>query len=333
MASADLPEALASILAGELRPGLDISALKRLTGGTSHDSWAFDATDAGGAVHRLILRRDLSDERLDLPTDIEFALLSRLHAAGIAVPRPLVMTDAAGPLGTAGIVSERLAGGDVRKMMAARAAPQEGLGVKLVGLLAQLHRYDWRIGLRDIYPDPGDEAAAGLVARWKQTADGFALCDPLLRGALTWLQSHAPVATPLALVHGDFKANNLVWDGADRFVMIDWELAHIGDPLEDLAWAMVWTTPHDLVGGMLTPTGFVAAYEAATGGPVNRARLAFWQLFALVKLRIIFFQSMGLRGRTGPAHPTHVMLERAVPWLQRQMANRLTAALALEQAA
>ena len=334
-----LAGALGDILRPRFGPEVRIAGLKRLTGGTSHDSWAFDAAtstaDGTGPSHALILRRDFANELLDLPLATEFALLSRLHAAGLAVPQPLILADPSGPLGSAGVISERLVGGDVRKMMAAQSARggalPNGLGATLVGMLGQLHRLDWRAVLGDVLPDPGEGAARTLVDHWAQTGIACAGgCDPLLGAAIARLQRHAPASTPLALVHGDFKANNLVWDGADRFAMIDWELAHIGDPLEDIAWAMLWTTPHDLVGGMLDEEGFLIAYAAATGMPVDRDRLDFWRLFALVKLRVIFLKSMSLRGQGRHPHPTHVMLERAAPWLHRQIADRLTAALQRE---
>ena len=324
-AGADLSGALPALLRPALGP-VRVDGLKRLTGGTSHESWAFVATDGEGRAHPLILRRDFADELLDLPLATEFALLSRLHAAGYAVPRPLV-------LDALGIVSERLTGGDVRKMLAL-AKPPAGLGAALVSLLAGLHRLDWRATLGDVLPDPGAGAAGKLVAHWAHVAARHGGCgDPLLCAALAWLERRAPQATPLALVHGDFKANNLVWDGGARFAVIDWELAHIGDPLEDVAWAMLWTTRHDLVGGLLDEAGFLAAYADAAGAPIDTARLDFWRLFVLVKLRIVFLKSMGLRGAGRPAHPSHVMLERAVPWLHRQIADRMSAAVRQELAA
>lgn len=330
----DLADALAALLRPEFGETVQISALKRLTGGTSHESWAFDAIDRDGHRHTLILRRDFADALLDLSLEAEFALLSRLHAAGLGVPRPLLMARPDSPPGLVGMISERLAGGDVRKMMAAQRVLPAGLGEMLVDLLAQLHRLDWRSVLGDVLPDPGEGAARKLVDCWAQTAIEFAGAeDPLLGAAIVWLRRRAPIATPQALVHGDFKANNLVWDGGDRFAMIDWELAHIGDPLEDVAWAMLWTTPHDLVGGMLDEAAFLGAYAQATGSPIDHERLAFWRLFVLVKLQAVFAKSMRLGGHARHPHPTHVMLERAIPWVQRQIADHLTAALQQELAA
>jgi aminoglycoside phosphotransferase (APT) family kinase protein len=330
----DLADALGEILSPDFGTNVQISNLKRLTGGTSHDSWAFDASDGAGASHALILRRDFSDELLDLPLTTEFALISLLHTAGVAVPRPLVLVESAGPLGSAGIISERLDGGDVRKMMARQSPVREGLALSLVDLLARLHQLDWRVVLGDVLPDPGGNAARRLVDHWARTAAvHVGGADPLLCAAIAWLQRRAPASTPLALVHGDFKANNLVWDGVDRFAIIDWELAHIGDPLEDVAWTMLWTTPHDLVGGMLDEAGFLSAYATATGVPVDRDRLDFWRLFVLVKLEVIFLKSMRLRGGGRRANPTHVMLERAIPWLHRQISDCLTSALQREMAA
>ena len=97
------------------------------------------------------------------------------------------------------------------------------------------------------------------------------------------------------------------------------------DPLEDLAWTMLWRTPHDLVGGMLSPEDYLTAYEAAAGVRIDRDRLAYWQMFALMKLMAIFHKSMHLQGSASISRPSHIMLARAVPWLHRQMADRLRA--------
>jgi len=323
------PVPLAEALSGALEPVLDgairIDALRRLTGGTSHDSWAFDAFV--GHVREplpLVLRRNFSDRSLDLPTATEFELLRRLHAAGVAVPRPVAGGGDASTVGASFIVSERWELGDLRKRIAAGTVDLQGLGRALVNLQARIHRLDWAQVLGTLLPHQGPDTAAQLVAHWCGVAQRLSpAADPLLAAAIDWLRANVPTGAPLALLHGDFKTNNLVMREASGVGAVDWELAHIGDPLEDLAWTLLWTTPHDLVGGLLAPDEYLAAYAEATGSAVDPARLAFWRLFVLVKLVAIFLRSPQLLAGTQHPSPTHLLLLRSIPWLQRQMARLL----------
>ena len=131
-----------------------------------------------------------------------------------------------------------------------------------------------------------------------------------------------------ALVHGDFKANNLVTD-AERLwqdksaTVLDWEMAHVGDPIEDLAWTLLWSTAHDLVGGLLNRAEYLAAYEAASGHAVEAARLAYWEIFACVKLAAIFIAGVRPTADGQALRPMLVMLGRAIAVIEQALARRL----------
>ncbi len=127
------------------------------------------------------------------------------------------------------------------------------------------------------------------------------------------------------LVHADFKANNLLISPEGRLKVIDWELAHPGDPVEDLAWTMLWRTQWDVVGGLHTPEGFVSAYTSLTGRQVKPEVLKFWRVFSLVKLWAMFLQGMA----TENVRPQLRMLGRATVWLADEMARELLEAVDL----
>ena len=85
----------------------------------------------------------------------------------------------------------------------------------------------------------------------------------------------------LALVHGDFGLANLVWQGDSIVDVLDWETAHIGDPVFDLAWiCMGALNDDDLVMGLVTKEVFVEMYRKATGRPVETTVLLWWQVAA-----------------------------------------------------
>jgi aminoglycoside phosphotransferase (APT) family kinase protein len=320
-----LHDALRAVVTRALGRTVRISDLHRVTGGTSHDCWAFDAfLDGESRPRPLILRRDYSREVLDLDLSTEFALLKRLHSAGIAVPEPLVSGEADSEIGTAFIISERLSGGDLRKHLARQPLQPPAFALALVELQANIHGLDWRNVAGTLLGEHGAQTVPRLIDQWTGTAEQMnPHPDPLLAAAIDWLRANVPSVESLSLLHGDYKANNIVACFPGGFAAIDWELSHIGDPLEDLAWTLLWRTPTDLVGGMMSPEAYLAAYQAATGTLIDSKRLAFWRLFVLVKLTAIFFRSMRLRGELGYVRPTHMLLGRAIPWIQKQMSERL----------
>ena len=330
-ATDQLHKGLSAFLVAQYGALVKLSGLRRLTGGTSHETWAFDLCTSAHAkenIRPLILRRDFSDDRLDLDLATEFALLQRLYAAGVPVAEPIFCAHKNSPISTPFIISERLSGMDIRKQMAQNKDGARALGLSLTAIQARIHGLDWRNVLGDVLPPPSTNAAVSEVSRWSRIATECSRQpQPLLSAAIDWLGAHAPDDSPCTLVHGDFKANNLVFDSAGRVAVIDWELSHIGDPLEDLAFTMLWTSQYDLVGGMLSEEDYIAAYERASGSRVDRERLFFWRLFAQVKIAAIFLK--GLRTETAEAsiRPSLVMLGRAMPWIEQRIAQLLRVAL------
>lgn len=306
-------------IAEALPAGAAVEVLRRIAGGTSHETWACDVTDGAG-LHPLVVRREIGDGVLDGNGDAEFALLRRLHALGAPVPRPWLRIPAREGY-PAMTLLERIAGEDLRKLLARGAVPdRRALGLAVVSIQAKLHAIDGRRELANELPRAAseiDDWAARIAAHRSGP-------EPLLTAAVSWLRAHAPRAAERALVHADFKANNLLVSPDGRVTVIDWELAHAGDPIEDLAWTLFWDTEHDVVPGLLDRSEYLAAYEHASGRSVEPSALFFWELFSLVKLAAIFLAGVrpGMERR-----PTLMMLGRATPVLEARIAARLIEAL------
>lgn len=328
--TADLAAGLADVVGGHLGRAVAVEDLRRLSGGSSHETWGFVAVDAGGTGAGpvpLVLRREFERSLLDTDVRVEYDLLRALHDAGIPVPEPFVCAVEDSPLGLPFIVMERSAGTDLRKDLARPGHGRDlaALGARAVELQGRIHGVD---------PDrlPGLGQAFGPqheIARWAAVIeaaliDGGKLhVDPLLATALAWLRTNPPPAAPACVVHGDFKANNMLIDPGGSLTIIDWELAHLGDPVEDLAWTMLWRTEWDVVGGLHTETGYTAAYTQLTGREVDPEVLRFWRIFSLVKLWAIF-----ITGMTGErVRPTLRLMGRAMVWLADQMAQELAEAV------
>jgi aminoglycoside phosphotransferase (APT) family kinase protein len=187
----------------------------------------------------------------------------------------------------------------------------------MVDALARVHAQPIE-PLRDLL---GEGSGLAELEKWRAIVLASGYRSAALHLALAWLQTHIPAQVQPVIVHGDYKANNVLLEEGMRPVIIDWELAHIGDRLEDLAWTMLWSTPDDLVGGMLAPVEVLSEYERASGVAIDSSLLHFWKLFSLVKLAAIFLKGIesGPDGRQ--PRPLLLMLAQALPCIEEALAE------------
>ncbi|WP_219513816.1 phosphotransferase family protein [Nonomuraea ceibae] len=172
--------------------------------------------------------------------------------------------------------------------LASGPGPEGGLGGELEGGLrgeAELMRQAGRAGV----PVPGGEAADPL-RRWRDLLDLTGQPHPVFELAFRRLAGTRPAPAGRVLVHGDFRNGNLVVGPEGLRAVLDWELAHAGDPLEDLGWLCVraWrfgAAPP--VGGFGHYDELIGAYERAGGRPVDRDALRWWETFGVLKWGVI----------------------------------------------
>ncbi len=282
--------ALAGALAGALgvEPGA-VTGLRRLSGGASRETWSFDADG-----RPLILQRERPGGMRTAGMGTEAALLRAAADQGVPVPG-VVVTDADVPapasedggLGAAWMVVDRVDGETIaRKILRddAYAAARPLLAAQCGEALARIHR---------IAPDAVPGLAHGdQVAQLRSTLDAVGEPHPAFELGFRWLARHRPAAvgTRDAVVHGDFRNGNLVVGPDGLRAVLDWELAHRGDPLEDLGWLCVraWRFGAEpRVGGFGAVDELVGAYEATAGEVVDRDALHWWEVLGTLKWGII----------------------------------------------
>jgi len=279
-------QAALTALLPRLLPGCHgVDGLQRLSAGATLQTWAFDAVGAG-APQPLILRRSPGGLRgaESLALADEAALLRALAAVSPAL-RPVlaevlhVATPADG-LGD-GFLMRRVAGETIpRKIQRdeAFAAARPRLVAHLGAALAAIHHAD-PASLPSL-PQRGLQATLDRLAARCAT---LSRPNPVFAHALRWLQQHRPdpAQERLALVHGDYRLGNVIVDGRGLAAVLDWEIAHLGDPAEDLAWICLppWRFGRIELpaAGLGTREQLFAAYQAAGGGPVDPARVRWWQ--------------------------------------------------------
>jgi aminoglycoside phosphotransferase (APT) family kinase protein len=140
-------------------------------------------------------------------------------------------------------------------------------------------------------PADGEAPAAAELARHEQLYRAVTLDPhPALEIAFRWLAAAPPAPRALAVVHGDFRIGNVIFGEEGLRAVLDWELAHVGDPMEDVGWLSVrsWRFGAEKpVGGLCEREEFLAAYARAGGAPVDPAVVRWWEVFGNLKWAII----------------------------------------------
>ena len=270
--------------------GFVVGDLARIHGGSSQETYRFRATWQEGGVTRerqLILRRAPPKGLVNAAADVEFDVYSALGPTGVPVPGVHYMELDPAWLDRSFFIMD-LVPGDPGHFFGGGDPYGEAsatVGRNFWHHLGTLARQDHRaLGLTFLR---NGEAAGGFwqaeLAHWERKLDeGEAAVEPIVRGAIRWLRRNPPPeAAKPAIVHGDYRNGNFLFlpDGTISAVL-DWEMVHVGDPLEDMAWALdpMWSFERyfPLEEGL-------AVWEAASGLRVDRAALDWWRVFVAVK--------------------------------------------------
>ena len=294
-----LREALQNFLRSHGTPHVSVTRLRELSGGASCRVYAFEL-DSGPPA--LVLRLDRAGGGVDGTRREEYALLDAAARAGVTVPRVHFFGDESAGLGGAFFVMDLVPGEalarrllrDERYAGTRRALPRD-LGREL----ARLHSIDPLspslsfLSARAPASDDPRRYALAEVERYRQILDLMSADQPypLLRLTARWLEQHAPEVRRPALVHGDFRIGNVMFDERGLTAVLDWELAHVGDPIEDLGWLCVrtWRFGNDelAAGGLCTREELAKHYGEAGGESFEPATLAWWELFGNWKWAVI----------------------------------------------
>jgi aminoglycoside phosphotransferase (APT) family kinase protein len=267
--------------AGEVR-------LRPIPGGASRETWLVE-TDAD----RLVLRRDPEGSVSLVPISNEFGLIDLAQEAGVPVPRPVALEPPGGRLRSAGMLMSFVDGTSVAPRILRKPEFEDArahLTSQLGEALARIHSIDLA-SLAGVLPEPGADPALAQLDEWERQLDEIGAPLPAVELGLRWLRAHAPPPAEPRLVHGDFRLGNFIVDESGLAAVIDWELAHLGDPAEDIGWLCIrsWRFGNDdrPVAGVGGVGDFLASYEAAGGEPIEPERVRYWEAFGNVKWAVI----------------------------------------------
>lgn len=272
-----------------------LERLVRSAGGLSRENWRLDAswTDARGThSHELMLMRDASGTLLETERDREFAVLSALAHSDVPTPRAHWADPDGRYLGAPSIVMDRMPG-QCDYLVLNGSAPIEArlaLAQRFLEVLTRIHAFDWRAaGLGASLGEPQDKPSSVELAHWTRVYQRVRLePHPELDYIHAWLSAREPEAEAVVLVHGDFKPGNALVEDGRITAKLDWETAHLGDPLEDLGWITnpVRRREHQIADHWEREQ-IVTGYRALTGRMVNEHHLTWWNVFSNWKLAVI----------------------------------------------
>jgi len=268
--------------------GGTVTSIRRLSGGASRRTSAVDMEDAEGNVRALILQQQRGDGLTNSSSvALEAALLRAAGEAGVPVPGVVAAGEADG-LDVGWLVVDRLEGESIARRLLRDEAYEEArrrLTANAAEALARIHT----IALDGLPGLPGLPASDPL-ARPLEFLDFTGEVRPVLELAARWLDANRPIATGRTVVHGDFRMGNLLVDASGLVGVLDWELAHAGDPAEDLGWlsARAWRFGGSgEVGGFGQLDDLLTRYGEASGRVIDQATVRWWQAYATMKWAVI----------------------------------------------
>jgi aminoglycoside phosphotransferase (APT) family kinase protein len=269
----DLAGALGSIL------GARITDLRRLTGGASRTTWSFTADE-----RPLILRTGPADE-LHASMELEATVQKLAADQGAPVPEIVAASNSVEPLGNPYLICTEVPGETIVRKIS-RGLDDAGRGALLrqcADALVAIHRAE---------PADAGLSTEDQLGAWRAELDAMGDTTATFEWAFRWLERNRPASRPTTLVHGDFRMGNLIIDGARLAAVLDWELTHVGDPCEDLAWFCIraWRfgAPKSLsAGGLGSIEEFLTAYERAGEHAVDREEFCWWLVLATLRWGVI----------------------------------------------
>ncbi|MBI1239483.1 MAG: phosphotransferase [Alphaproteobacteria bacterium] len=294
--AADEPDFLLSMKAALARHWTAANGpldLRRLSGGASQETWSFDLETASGRLP-LIMRRAPGGAPRDGTVSnapglaLEAEIIRAVKQAGVPVPDvPYVFAPEDG-VGSAYLMT-RIEGETIaRKILRDPEfdAIRPHLARQCGEILARIHRCD--LGpLRERLP----VVTRGQLEHYEAVYRGYDYPHPVFDLAFTWLKPRIKDISDPVLVHGDFRNGNLMFGPDGVRAVLDWEIVHVGDPLEDLSWPCInsWRfgVSEKIVGGFGDLKDLLAGYRDAGGAAYTEEDVRPWIVLGSLKWGIM----------------------------------------------
>lgn len=284
--------------------GFSVREINRIHGGASRETFrlAVGYSEGGRDVSRgLILRRDPVSTLIETEREVEFAAYRAFWNSGVPVPEALILEEDPTHLDRPFFVMQEITGAKAASILAADpyAPYQAAIGEQFFGGLGLIAGADpGAMKLPASFKIPTRENAwDDALTHWEKVVDEDELePQPVVRAAIRWMRRNPPPpAQRISFVHGDYRTGNFLYTDDGRIAAIlDWEMAHLGDPLEDLAWALdpLWAHHNPARPAGLCDRGTaIAHWEKTSGLRADPHAMRWWEMFASLKGAAIWISS------------------------------------------
>ena len=276
---------------------IEIKNVRPIFGGASRETFAMEMeiTQKTSKISRqIILRREFDLGIIETETKTEWEAYRAFADTPVPVPELIWLEEDPKWLGSPFFVMEEVV--DCTSSTIVFEQPpyievREKIGQKFCEIMGTIAKTDPKaVWLEDKLEKPApDECWKRELDYWETYLDKKELePHPLIRAAIRWLRKNPPSpAQKVVIVHGDMRAGNFLFDEKGEIkAILDWEMMHMGDPLEDLAYSMnrlwTWEEP-DLIGKMLPRDKGIKFWEDASGFTADPRALFWWEVFTSIK--------------------------------------------------
>jgi aminoglycoside phosphotransferase (APT) family kinase protein len=295
--TASFEERIADYLAPALgHAKVTVDSTNKFTSGGSRETWSVgvkcESHDGTVTTRDLVFRLDPEVSLLPSNRDTEYGVYEAFaQVPGVPVPAVVLNEDDPTPLGMSFFVMEKASGNSEPAILLSPGydAGRPRIARQMMEILGAIAAVDYReVGLEGTF-DISTAGWAQQLEHWEKTIHDHQLEPyPVTEAAIRWLRRQPPPAPArVSVVHGDYRIGNFLYDTDSIQAVVDWEMAHLGDPLEDLAWAFArnWrgAANPDLMAGMLDRETAIGLWEQASGLRVDRDALRWWDVFTHVK--------------------------------------------------
>ncbi|MEE2665641.1 MAG: phosphotransferase family protein [Myxococcota bacterium] len=282
--------------------GIEVAAVSRIHGGASRETYRLRLSYARGdeRVDRpLIVRKDPPASLIDTDREVEFAAYRAFRRTRVPVPEALWLENDSKWLGGAFFVMQEIEGFEASPQLVTQPPYSDHaskLGEHKWTILGEIALADpFELGLdRALEPVEPADCWRRELDYWVAKLDRDAGSpQPIMQAVIRRLRRNPPPPPGrLGVVHGDYRTGNFLYDSEGAVhAVLDWEMVHLGDPLEDLAWSLnrVFHWARDeRAGGLLPRAEAIAIWERSAGRKADPAALRWWELFNTVKGQAIW---------------------------------------------
>ena len=262
-----------------------LETFKRLSGGASQETWALAGTDQSAILRRAPGGTSMARSSAAIGLPAEAKLIDAAGKAGVPVPKVLHVLSPDDGLGD-GFLMSRVLGETIARPILRNdefSSARSVLAAQCGAALADIHS----ISLDSLPSELQLSGGLEQIAQYEEIYRGFDVPRPVFELALQWLKANVPTPLDKVLVHGDFRLGNLMIDERGLVAVLDWELAHLGDPREDIAWLCVnsWRfgQTQNRVGGFGRIEDLLDAYNTKRGTNFAAKDIDWWEMLGTLK--------------------------------------------------